>query len=254
MAHCAELPNCEQEIVPHRRRHPRHTLHSLAYVTLGNGNGGIVRDLTESGVAIQAVAPLQPGQEVSLRFDLLSPRVRVESSGRIAWADASGQAGIQFQALSARLQRALRDWIFYQILSTAAISGRDTIFNFPDPQLMVSSAVERAAIVLETTPAEDTVRVRWGWLSLSTGSLALCVDSLVLGCGILLFAVSALAVMGSVPAWPLAAALLITTSAIFIAVYQIVFSDFVWGATPGKRLAMLAVRELRDDDPAPRFR
>lgn len=255
MAHCAEIPNTEAQARFHRRRHPRHTLRSLAYVTFENGNGGIVRDLTESGIAIQAVAPLRVGQEVGLRFDLLSPRTRVEASGRVAWADVTGQAGIQFHALPARLHRALKDWLLYQMLSTAAISGRDTIFDFPDPQLLVSTA-ERPAIVLETQAqaSEDSVRIPWGWVSFSTRSLALCVDSLVLGCGVLLFAVSALVVMGSVPAWPLAAALLITSSAIFVAVYQIIFSDFVWGATPGERLAALVARGSPDDDPAPRFR
>lgn len=231
-------------------------LRSLAYFTLANGNGGIVRDLSESGAAIQAVAPLQTGQEVSLRFDLLSPRVRVEARGQVAWADQSGQAGIQFYPLSQRLHRTLKDWLLLQMLSTAAISGSDTIFDLPDPQLLTSAAAERPAIILESPApaAEETTRIRWGWITLSAKTLAVGVDSLVLGCGVLLFAVSALVVMGSVPAWPLAAALLITTSAIFVAVYEIVFSDFVWGATPGKRLAELATRELRDDEPAPRFR
>ena len=259
MAHCAEIPNVESQVSPCRRRHPRHTLSSLAYVRLANGNGGIVRDLTESGVAIQAVAPLQVGQEVSLRFDLLSPRVRVEASGRVAWADANGQAGVEFHALSARLHRALKDWLLFQMLSYAAITGRDTIFGLSDPQFIVSAAaVERPAIMLETEPpataAEEPLRVRWGWFALSQRSLALGVDSLVLLCGVLLFAVGSLAVMGRVPAWPLAVALLITASMIFIAVYQIVFSDFVCGATPGKRLAALAGRDMHSNEPAQRFR
>ena len=231
-------------------------LRSLSYVNFENGNGGIVRDLTESGIAIQAVAPLQAGQEVSLRFDLFSPRVRVDASGRVAWADTAGQAGIQFHPLPQRLHRTLRDWLLLQMLSMAAVTGRDTMFEFRDSQLMTSPMAERAVIVLET---EDQVTdgspvFRWGWVALSSRNLALCVDSLVLVCGILLFAISAVAIMGNVPAWPLAAALLITTSAIFVAVYEIVFSDFVWGATPGKRLAASVAHGPGDDEPAARFR
>ena len=259
MAHCAEIPNAEPQTRLRRRRSPRHTLRSLAYVRFENGNGGIVRDLTESGVAIQAVAPLQVGQEVSVRFDLLSPRVRVETSGRVAWANANGQAGVEFSALSSRLHRALKDWLLFQMLANAAISGRDTIFGFSDPQFMISAAaVERPAIILDPqAPAaatEEQIRVRWGWISVSQRSLAFGVDSLVLICGVLLFAVGSLAVMGNVPAWPLAVALLITTSMIFVAVYQIVFSDFVCGATPGKRLAALVTRDLHSSEPAQRFR
>lgn len=258
MAHCAEIPNAETQARLRRRRSPRHTLSSLAYVKFENGNGGIVRDLSESGVAIQAVAPLQAGMEVSLRFDLLSPRVRVEARGRVAWADANGQAGIQFAALSPRLHRALKDWLLLQMLSYAAISGYDTIFGNADPQFMISAAPERPAIILETqAPAaarEKPARLGWGWFALSARSLAFCVDVLVLVCGVMIFALSSLAVMGAVPAWPLAIALLITISVIFIAVYQIIFSDFVCGATPGKRLANLITHEARDNEPASRFR
>ena len=258
MAHCAEIPNPETLARPRRRRSPRHTLRTLAYVRLENGNGGIVRDLSESGVAIQAVAPLQPGEEVSLHFDLLSPRVRVEASGRVAWADANGQAGIQFAALSPRLHRALKDWLLLQMLSYAAISGYDTMFGNADPQFIISAAPERPAIILETSAPvserEEPGRLRWGWCVFSARSLSLCVDVLVLVCGMLIFAVSSLAVMGGLPAWPMAVALLITTSVIFVAIYQIVFSDFVCGATPGKRLAALATRDVRCNEPAQRFR
>jgi hypothetical protein len=69
-----------------------------------------------------------------------------------------------------------------------------------------------------------------------------------------MFAISSIVVMGSIPAWPLAIALLITTSAILVAAYEIVFSDFVCGITPGMRLAVLATRPPRDTEPAPRFR
>ena len=67
---------------PRRRSQPRFPLRSLAYVRLENNNGGIIRDLTESGIALQAVSPLKPGDDVALRFDLFSPRVRIESRER----------------------------------------------------------------------------------------------------------------------------------------------------------------------------
>ena len=125
MAFCADVTFPEAELAPRRRQYPRYTLRSLAYVKLDQGNGGIVRDLTESGIAIQAVAPMQPGQEISLRFDLLSPRVRVETRGRVAWADSNGQSGIEFDPLPVRLQKCIRDWLLLQMLSAASVSGRD---------------------------------------------------------------------------------------------------------------------------------
>jgi len=39
-----------------------------------------------------------------------------------------------------------------------------------------------------------------------------------------------------------------------VAVYQIVFSDFLFGATPGARLARLAVTDPAEDAQGQRFR
>lgn len=236
-----------------RRSYPRHTLRSLAYVRLAEGNGGIIRDLTESGVAIQAVAPLHPGQEITLRFDLISPRVHVETHGRVAWANASGQGGIQFIALPRRTLVALKDWLLIQILSAAAISGRDTIFETAPAQLTLSASARPAILVDSLDVCEASHSIHWGGLALSPRTFSIFVDTLVLLCAVLLFSVSSLAVMGGFPAWPLSTALLVTSTAIFVAVYQLLFSQSLYGATPGRRLARLAAR-TPSEEPLQRFR
>jgi hypothetical protein len=211
-------------------------------VTLDEGNGGIIRDLTESGMAVQAVGRLHPGQEVSIRFEVLSPRVRVDARGRVAWADSSGQAGIQFFGVTARAQRSLKDWLLFQMLSAATISGRDSMFSTIEPALSFSAAARPSIVVEPSFTLEDSesARVNWGFFSLSTRIFSIFVDSLVLLCAVLVFSISSIAVMGGLPAWPLAAALFFTALTIFVAVYQILFSDLMYGATPGRRLAMLA--------------
>src|ERR1700687_2846733 len=95
-----------------RRRHYRHQIQTLAYVNLDQGNGGIIRNLGDSGIAIQAVAPLLVHQQVFLRFELANPRVRVEATGRVAWVDPVGQAGVGFLTLSPRSGRMLKGWVF----------------------------------------------------------------------------------------------------------------------------------------------
>ena len=90
MAHRYEVLESEPEVRLLRRLQPRHTVRTLAYVKLDQGNGGIIRDLTESGMAVQAVARLRADQDVALNFELMAPKVRVEARGRVAWADASG--------------------------------------------------------------------------------------------------------------------------------------------------------------------
>ena len=248
MAYCPEVVELEPQVHPRRRLCPRQALRSLAYVKLDQANGGIIRDLAESGMAIQAVGRLRPGQEIDLCFDLISPRVRVDARGRVAWADASGQGGIQFLGLTPRVQRALRDWLLIQMLAAAAVSGRDSMFSAGEMELMFSSPA-RAAIVVEPLIAEEhqLPRVEWGSFSLSARLFSIFVDVMVLLCAVLVFAISSIAVMGGVPAWPLAAALLLTVSTIFVAAYQVLFSDYLCGATPGRRLAALASAEPQEE-------
>ena len=236
-----------------RRVHPRFPLRSLAYVRLEHNNGGVIRDLTQSGIALQTVTPLHSGEEVTLRFDLFFPRVRVEAQGRVAWADDSGQAGICFAGLPQRSQRAVRDWVFTQMLSAAAVSGRDSMFDALDAQLVLSAAA-RPAILVPALPLPQLGTVRWGFLSLSVRSFSIFVDSLILLCAVLFFSTSSLAVMGSVPPLPLAATFLLATSTIFVAVYHLIFSDFLCGASPGERLAAIAVGLPGEDASLPRFR
>lgn len=240
---------------PRRRAHPRYALRSLAYIKLDNGNGGIIRDITEEGLALQAVAPLSAGQEVILRFDLLSPRLRVDTPAEVIWSDPSGRAGIRFCQPTVRQTRGVRDWIFFQIFSAAAVSGRDSIFQPLDQQLMVSAQAQ-AAIVLDPPliPIGVPEKLRWGFFAFSIPAVSFFIDILVLLCAILLFCVGAIAMMNGVPPWPLAVAALLTSSAIFVAAYQLLFSEFLCGPTPGKRLAHSAAGRSDDGLILTRFR
>jgi PilZ domain len=255
MPYFPELAELTTESHPQRRRHPRCPLRTLAYVRLEDqANGGVIRDLTESGIAIQAVMPLETNREFRLSFDLLTPRLHVETAARVAWADTSGQAGIQFLGLALRTQRAIRDWLLRQMLSAAAITGRDSIFRSLEPQLIVS-AESRPPIVIESAKEEvpSSPRIHWGTISISARSFSLFLDSVVLLCAILIFSISAIGVMGAMPEWPLAGGLFGISSLIFLAVYQLLFSELLWGATPGRRLALLASLP-HADEPVTRFR
>ena len=238
---------------PRRRRHPRFPLRSLAYVRLDQNNGGIIRDLTESGIALQAVSPLQPGQQVALHFDLFSARVRIDTQARVAWADSVGQAGVSFVDLPPRIRRALRDWVLMQMLTAAALSGRDSMFVPLDSQLVLSPAA-RSAIALPPSAEPRHGEIQWGFLSLSERAFAVAVDTVIVSCAVLLFCISSMAVMGSVPPLPLAGTLLVASAAIFVAVYQLIFSDFLCGASPGKRLAEAATGASRSQMTVARFR
>jgi PilZ domain len=102
------------------RTHYRHELRTLTYVTLDEANGGIIRNLNHTGVAVQAVAPLHQQQRVRLRFELRFPRLRVETDGQVTWANSSGQCGIRFVDLPARTGHQINQWIFSNLLDVVA--------------------------------------------------------------------------------------------------------------------------------------
>jgi hypothetical protein len=225
------------------RRPYRHKLPSLTYVNVDDGNGGILRDLSERGFAMQAVARLQPEQPIRLRFELANPRVRVEGEGRVVWVDQQGQAGVEFVSLPERPHRQLKDWIFTQLLNSASKSFGPEFMSGPSESagaedgLTFSSAPRQAIRLVAKTPGPSLGQPwRVLWFSLSPETLARVVDGLALLCSVLLFGVIALAITGVMPTWPIALAITIGIAGLTLLLYRIVFGAVI-GTTPGRRLA-----------------
>jgi Tfp pilus assembly protein PilZ len=254
-----------------RRRHYRHQIQSLAYVNLDQANGGIIRNLGDTGLAIQAVAPLYLNQQVFLRFDLANPRVRLEATGRVAWADPVGQAGVEFLALSQRSRRLLKEWIFIQLLATAQHSAGDESFfqgkSEQEAAELVFSSVARPAIRLEPRAAaarlkeesggQQALHLSWFPFAISAPALSRLVDGLILLSAVLLFALICIAMVGVVPSWPVALLMGLGATGVFAALYRFLFLFWI-GDTPGDWLAgispdPLAGNEIRAED-RPRFR
>ena len=118
----------------------RHELRTLTYVTLDEANGGIIRNLNSSGVAVQAVGPLRPEQRVRLRFELRFPRLRVDTYGQVSWASPSGRCGIRFVDLPARTSHQIKEWIFASLLDAIA---RDSVLPH---SMFVPSIVAKAHV------------------------------------------------------------------------------------------------------------
>jgi PilZ domain len=113
-----------------RRRHTRHKLHVRAYVTFDQDHDGLIRDLSEYGLALQAVAVLRIHQHIRLRFELVNPRTRVDAVGQVVWTNRSGEAGIQFTQIGKRTQQLLKDWLLMNVLATASyVSSGSEIFH-----------------------------------------------------------------------------------------------------------------------------
>lgn len=255
-----------------RRRHYRHQVQSLAYVNLDKTNGGVIRNLGDTGLALQAVAPVGLNQQVYLRFDLPNPRVRVEATGRVAWIDPVGQAGIEFVLLSPRSRRLLKEWILIQLLDSAQNSAGDaTFFHDHSSQgatdLLFSSAAQ-PAIRLEPETAglrrsngshgqPRTLHLPWLPIALSAPALSRLIDGLVVLSAVLLFALICIAMVGVFPAWPVALVIGLGVAGVFAVLYRFLFL-FWMGGTPGDWVAGISDNasqgnEMPADD-RPRFR
>jgi hypothetical protein len=262
----ADAVQCKQ------RRPYRQKIRTLAHVNVDAATRAILRDLSEFGIAMQTVIPLTLNQQVHLRFELLSPRVRIEAVGRVVWTDVWGQAGVQFLDLPERSARLLKEWIFTQILSAAylfspwesvAVEGN----RVEGTNELLFSASPRPAIRLEPYPTSlpalseahpRDLRLLWCPVPISPSALSKLVDALILLSAVLLFAVMSIAIINVLPIWPVTLALAIGVTAIFVAVYWFLFAFWI-GSTPGGHLARLACSEWRnvrcseEEDPA-RFR
>jgi hypothetical protein len=252
-----------------RRGHYRHQIQTLAYVNVDQSNGGVIRNLGDSGMAIQAVSPLYVNQQIFLRFDLPNPRVRLEAKGRVAWADPVGQAGVEFLALSQRARRLLKEWIFVQLMASAQHSAGDATCLYgksgQEAAELVFSSQPRPAIRLETaasfgTERRDTPRtLHLSWLpfAISATALSWMVDSLILLSAVLLFAVICISMVGGVPAWPIALVVGLGAAAVFAVLYRFLFLFWI-GGTPGNWLAGITPegfdRVSREVEDRPRFR
>jgi PilZ domain-containing protein/RDD family protein len=258
-----------------RRQHYRHGVSSLAYVRLDQANGGVIRDLSESGMAVQAVACLVAGQVVQLRFELMKPRVRIEASGMVAWADATGQAGLCFLDLSPGVRQVVKEWVFTELLAAASELApiRAPIFGLGEDQydgLVFSAAPISAIRLAEPKPpraapelepygeAGDAPVHLWWWpAAFSQRIFARLVDSMIVIAAVLLFAVIAVETAGVFPTWKVALGFAALATFLFGRVYGYLCA-ILTGMTVGRRLARLAANDLRSSrkppEEAPRFR
>ena len=94
-----------------RRRHSRQ-ITALNYIKLDEGNGGILLNVSEDGLAFTAAEPLSGEFVPRLRFQLADKTEWIEASGRIVWLnDSKKGAGIQFVQISDAHRQQIRQWI-----------------------------------------------------------------------------------------------------------------------------------------------
>jgi TonB family protein len=96
-----------------RRLQMRTTPASRAYVELGGTNGGIVLNISETGMAVAAADPLVVDDYLRrIRFQLPSSGQSIEISAQIVWlAESKKSAGMRFVDLTAEARNQISNWI-----------------------------------------------------------------------------------------------------------------------------------------------
>ena len=130
-----------------RRRHARQRIHSLSYVKMGDSNGGIVLNISEGGISVQAVAMLDPSEPVTLSLEIPRVRQRAEVNGEIAWLSASKkEAGIRFVDLPESTLKQIQKWMAREASPEQFEDETDPVEEEQETPATVAAAVEGAVI------------------------------------------------------------------------------------------------------------
>ena len=149
--------------VKDRRLHVRQRVSSLTYVDLGENNGGIVLNVSEAGIRIQAAAALELGP-ISLRLQLPGSRKRLELNAEVIWVGPSRkEAGLYFMDLSEDARSQIRKWIAQETsaetLTEEDDSESDAEAARVEPALREPAPVESSAAVAEEPADDDEVAI-----------------------------------------------------------------------------------------------
>jgi hypothetical protein len=111
-----------RKFAPERRRCLRQMVHAPAFASFDGVTGGMILDLSEEGLSMQAGVGscggnsidgknIEKDRRVRLEVDLSEPDMHMETTGYIAWADALGRAGVRFSELPEDARQRLNDWL-----------------------------------------------------------------------------------------------------------------------------------------------
>jgi hypothetical protein len=93
-----------------RRNIPRTKLERLAYIHIEPDNGGIVLNVSGSGLAFHSMNTVE--RNGPMRFSLQEQNRRIDVSGELVWTDEVQKiGGLRFTTLTAEAREQVRDWV-----------------------------------------------------------------------------------------------------------------------------------------------
>jgi TonB family protein len=133
-------------------------------VSLGPDNGGIILDISECGLSIQAVAPLGPDSVLELSFGLPQSREKFQANGQVTWISQSKkQAGILLIDLPEEARTLMKEWISKQPPGSSSppaqglARDKDKILEMPPAHPFKVRSNDVAAACRMTNEQFDTI-------------------------------------------------------------------------------------------------
>jgi outer membrane biosynthesis protein TonB len=105
--------------ISNRRVHLRKPVVPPGYIDLAKNNGGIVLNVSESGLSLMAAVAVGNDPFPSMRFQFPYCSDWIEARGQVAWKSESGtHVGVRFVELSEDARQQIRKWISSEALSS----------------------------------------------------------------------------------------------------------------------------------------
>jgi hypothetical protein len=109
-----------------RRRRVRQKAHAPAYASFfGSSENETldlyeILDISEVGVAVQCVSPMEIGKQVDVCLDLAEAREQISTTARVIWSDSAGRVGLGLAPLPDSALHCVREWLFLNAMAAAA--------------------------------------------------------------------------------------------------------------------------------------
>ena len=101
----------EPAVHPERRLSPRSKMAEIVYVNMQAENGGIILDISATGLSFQMASPIAAEREISFRLSAEGIE-DVEISGEVVWLDADRKrGGLRFGKLPVKVRTQIQTWL-----------------------------------------------------------------------------------------------------------------------------------------------
>jgi len=182
-----------------RRVRPRYRPSSVVYVKVGAENGGIILNISESGLQLAAGEVLGWDAVFPLSLKLSYDSHPIEAAGQLIWLSESKRtAGFEFVSLTEQVRTQIRDWISLEENATVEnlrpFQAAETIAITSDrqqsPALLALGRKELAPVCewaasaspdQEISPSGPLAKAPFGWFRIATVSIFCFAAGMVVG-------------------------------------------------------------------------